>query len=58
MKHKIGWFYLGMAIAWLGITIACSVLMFKGEQVDALVAFCPSALCTTLYIDKITKKEK
>lgn len=58
MKHKISWFHLGLAIAWLGITIACGVLMFKGVQVDALVAFCPSALCTTLYIDKIINKEK
>lgn len=55
-------FYTCLAIAWFVISIASGVMSIIGMQVDAIVAFCPSVICTFLYIDKIcdniNKKEK
>lgn len=59
---KITIFRIILAACWLGLAVAYGVLMFQGVQVDALCGFCPSALCASLYIDKIIqdleKKEK
>lgn len=54
-------FYICLAIAWFVLATVSAVMALMGIQVDAIVAFCPSILCSLLYLDKIAqlyRKEK
>ena len=55
-------FYICLAIAWFVLAVASGVMAIMGIQVDAISAFCPSMLCSFLYLGKvielINKKEK
>jgi hypothetical protein len=54
-------FYICLAVAWFVLATVSAVMAFMGVQVDAIVAFCPSILCSCLYLDKIVqlhRKEK
>jgi hypothetical protein len=58
---KITIFYICLAIAWFILAAISGVMALMGVQVDAIVAFCPSILCTCLYLDKVVQthiKEK
>ena len=46
-------FYTCLAVAWFIITIISGVMAIMGIQVDAINAFCPSALCSCLYLGKV-----
>jgi hypothetical protein len=53
--------YICLAVAWFVLATVSAVMAFMGVQVDAIVAFCPSILCSCLYLDKIVqlhRKEK
>jgi hypothetical protein len=47
--------YICLAVAWFVLAAASGVMAFMGMQVDAIVAFWPSILCTCLYLDKIVQ---
>lgn len=54
-------FYICLAIAWFVLATITGVMVIMGVQVDAITAFCPSMLCSFLYLDKIlqiNRKEK
>ena len=55
---KISIFYICLAIAWFVLATVSAVMVFMGVQVDAIAAFCPSILCTCLYIDKIVQTHR
>jgi hypothetical protein len=58
---KITILYICLAVAWFVLATVSAVMAFMGVQVDAIVAFCPSILCSCLYLDKIVqlhRKEK
>ena len=54
---KMTIFYTILAVAWTCISIANGFLMFQGTQVDAINAFCPSALCAILYAVKLAENK-
>ena len=54
-------FNICLAIAWFVLATVSAVMALMGIQVDAIVAFCPSILCSLLYLDKFVlthRKEK
>ena len=54
-------FYICLAVAWFVLATASGIMAIMGVQVDAITAFCPSILCSFLYLDKIiqiNRKEK
>ena len=54
-------FYICLVVAWFALATASAVMALMGMQVDAIVAFCPSVLCSLLYLEKIVqmhRKEK
>jgi hypothetical protein len=58
---KITIFYICLAVAWFILATASGIMAIMGVQVDAIVAFCPSILCSFLYLDKFVlthRKEK
>ena len=51
-------FHICLAVVWFAIAIISAIMMFMGVQVDAITAFCPSMLCSFLYLDKILQINK
>ena len=53
--------YICLAVAWFVLATVSAVMALMGMQVDAIMAFCPSILCSLLYLDKFVqahRKEK
>ena len=46
-------FYICLAIAWFVLATISGVMAIMDVQVDAIAAFCPSMICSFLYLDKI-----
>ena len=50
-------FYICLAVVWFVLATASGIMAIMGVQVDAITAFCPSILCSFLYLDKIIQMD-